>query len=150
MPTAVIDTCVMIDMLMASRPRHAEAMKLRLEMARVNATARLPMFAIFEINHATRQQDSLSRGIAGPFPNIDGVAGIPVDFVPIDEAFIRRYFDVNLPELRAGDLVFAALAKGDALPLVTEDAALAEGARAAGITVLSTVEYRKELERGAI
>ena len=63
---------------------------------------------------------------------------------------MRRYFDVNLPELRAGDLVFAALAKGDALPLVTEDVALAEGARAAGITVLSTVEYRKELELVAI
>jgi predicted nucleic acid-binding protein len=147
-PSAVIDTCVMIDMLMPTRERHAEAMKLRLELARLNVTARLPMFAIFEINHATRQEDRRAHGLLSSSPaNTDGAPGIPIEFVPIDEPFVKKYFDVNLPEMRAGDLIFAALAKGDALPLITEDVLLATAAKSAGIRVLSTIEYRQELER---
>ena len=150
MISAVIDTCVMIDMLMSTRARHAEAMRLRVQLARLGVIARLPMFAIFEINYATRQEDLQAKGVLGLQENIDGAPGIRIEFVPIDEAFVRKYFDVNLPQMRAGDLVFAALAKGDALPLVTEDKTLAVTAKSGGIRVLSTAEYRKELEHVAV
>lgn len=79
-----------------------------------------------------------------------GASGVSVEFVPIDEAFVKKYFDVNLPEMRAGDLIFAALAKGDALPLVTEDINLANAAKTAGIRVLSIAEYEQELSRVAV
>jgi hypothetical protein len=46
--------------------------------------------------------------------------------------------------------VFAVLAKGDALPLVTEDKPLTMAAKSADIRVLSIAEYRKELEHVAV
>ena len=147
MPSAVIDTCVVIDMLMSTRPRHPQASRLRRELIRVNVVAKLPMFAIFEINHATRQEQRLSRGklVTGA-----DTGGFSVDFVPVDEAFVKKYFDVNLPEMRAGDLLFASLAKGEGLPLITEDLEFAKIAKTAGIRVLSTSEYEQELATVAV
>ena len=145
MPVAVIDTCVIVDMLLESRPRHREALRLRREMRRVGARARIPTFALFEFHHAIRQERRISGAKMQWSADPGAEFGVGLELVNIDEAFAKRYLDLDLPEIRAGDLVFAAIAKGEGLPLITEDLPFAKVAAKAGIRVLSTAEYADEL-----
>ena len=136
----VVDTCVIVDMLVASRPRHKQADLLRRLFSERKIRARIPYFAIFEISHALRQEKRLSEA------KFLADEEIPAELVPVDREFLKAYFDETLPEMRAGDLVFASMAHVDKLPLVTEDAGLAKSARAAGIDVKSIAEMLEALE----
>jgi predicted nucleic acid-binding protein len=130
----IVDTCVIVDMLLSSRPRHAQADALRKIFAERNILARVPYFAVFEVSHAIRQEKRLTKATFVPEEEI------PAELVPVDQKFLKAYFDESLPEMRAGDLVFASMAHKDKLPLVTEDAGLAAAAKAAGIDVKSIAE----------
>jgi predicted nucleic acid-binding protein len=136
--SAVIDTCVIVDMFLNDRPRHAKALVLRREMRRLGIRARVPAFALFEVAHAIRQQRRLSTGQLVEEGEENGVA---LDPVAVDEQFFERYFDLSIPEMRAGDLVFASLAKKEGLPLVTEDRPFFEQAKLGGITVFDIDGY---------
>ena len=70
--------------------------------------------------------------------------GLDIELVPVDESFIKRYYNVALPELRAGDLILAALAKGDQIPLVTEDRELLVKSKSAGIAAFTITEFLQE------
>jgi predicted nucleic acid-binding protein len=145
MSKVILDSCVVVDMFMVTRQRHEQAKQLRLEIIKANVTVRMPSFFLFEVSHALRQEKSLSNGKLID-RGVGGVEnGLSFETVPIDDAFIRKYFDVSLPEMRAGDLIFAALAKGDGLPLITEDKKLRKLAQAAGIRVFTINEYLAEL-----
>ena len=108
MSKVVLDSCVVVDMFMVTRPRHEQAKRLRFELARAGITARMPSFALFEISHAIRQESRLSNGMLLDGAESGKENGLSIDLVPIDEAFIHKYLGIPLPELRAGDLTFAA------------------------------------------
>jgi predicted nucleic acid-binding protein len=61
--------------------------------------------------------------------------------VPIDQAFIERYPMVGLPNMKAGDLLYLAMAKADGAHLITEDQELYDKARGAGVTAFKVFEY---------
>jgi predicted nucleic acid-binding protein len=109
----------------------------------------MPSFALFEISHAIRQEKRLSNGklIVGNGAGEEN--GLSVDLVPVDENFVHKYLDVVLPEMRAGDLTFAALAKGDGLPLVTEDVPLIKAAKAADVQAFTIDEFLAKLSKDA-
>ena len=44
-----------------------------------------------------------------------------VEIIPIDMDFVHNYMDHNLPYMKAGDLIFVAIAKKEKLALLTED-----------------------------
>jgi hypothetical protein len=53
--------------------------------------------------------------------------------VPVDQNFFDRYFTLDVPYMKAGDLLFLFLVRGEAIPLVTEDDALRQKERDAGV-----------------
>jgi predicted nucleic acid-binding protein len=61
--------------------------------------------------------------------------------IPIDETFVTKYYAVDLPYLKAGDLIFVAMAKGDGSVLITEDDTQYKKAKEAGVTVYRIKEY---------
>jgi len=150
MSKVVLDSCVVVDMFMVTRQRHPQAKQLQHELAKTGITVRIPSFSLFEISHAIRQEKRLSNGKLIDGAEGEEQSGLSVNLVPIDEAFVHKHLDVTLPEMRAGDLTFAALAKGDGLPLVTEDAPLSKAAKAAGIRVFTINEYLTELSKNAV
>lgn len=143
MHTIVLDTCVLVDMFMVSRPRHKVASRLHQEMNSSRSVAKVPAFAIFEVVHAIKQAFRVNNGKMLPknHQNFGEENGLNIELVPVDEKFTQKFLDLDLPEIRAGDLVFAALAKGESLPLVTEDQPFYRKAKEAGILVFTISEY---------
>ena len=136
----VIDTCVLVDMFISTRPRHVRARRLREEIVQKVTPVLIPAFAMFELSHALRQDLRQNEGKFAVCYGLGHENGLTLELVPTDTDFIKRSLALELPELRAGDLIFAALAKGRGLTLVTEDMALLVGSRASGITALSIQE----------
>lgn len=139
----VLDTCVIVDMFITTRPRHSIASRLHREMVDSGSVAKVPAFAMFEISHAFKQEKRLNDAklMAKNHSNAGEESGLTLELVPIDQDFIQQYFSLELPELRAGDMVFAALAKGQSLPLVTEDQPLIKKVSECGIQAFTTSEY---------
>lgn len=149
MATIVLDTCVLVDMFMSSRPRHRQAIELRSLIRAKSIRVRIPAFAMFEVTHAIRQEKRLSNGVLLSGSEAGEANGLSVELVAIDEAFIQRHLTLDLPETRAGDLVFLALAKGESMPLVTEDIPFRTIAAKAGVSVFGIDEYLHSAHRNA-
>lgn len=141
MPAIVIDTCVLVDIFISTRPRHAVAVELQKLIRQKSIAVRLPAFALFELHHAIRQERRQNGGILVQEENSGWQSTLPVELVSIDEAFIEQHLTLDLPEVRAGDLVFLALAKGESLSLVTEDVTFKIQAVKAGVSVFTIQEY---------
>ncbi len=147
MTTIVLDTCVLVDIFMATRPRHLIATELRNFIQCNSVKVRVPAFAMFELHHAIRQEQRLSDGKLLTGSDAGEQNGISVELVPIDDAFAQRHLTLDLPEVRAGDLVFLALAKGENLPLITEDQPFKRKASNAGVRVFGIQEYLTSVRR---
>jgi predicted nucleic acid-binding protein len=142
----IIDTCVLMDMFIVSRSRHRQAEELRALLKQLDVTPRIPMHGIFELRSAMQQELRATAGGRAPLNrNITEADALPMQQVPIDEVFIKKYLAVNLPDLRAGDLIFVALAKGDGLDLVTEDVQMYQRSTAAGVPTFKIAEYMNHL-----
>jgi hypothetical protein len=99
----------------------------------------VPAHGWFEFHHAV-----LDLGIQDPkaqtrWPSDEH----PIDWhlVFIDDVFIELYFDRELPKMKAGDLIFVALAKGEGRTLITEDGTMLKEAKRAGVEALTIQEY---------
>ena len=150
MHTAILDTCVITDMFVETRQRHAQAKLLKEDLLRAKTIIRMPMFGMFEIASAMRSELRKNAGClvkAGAPPSFDTI--LQFDFVPIDLAFFQKYYDAALPHLRAGDLVFAAMARVDRVPLITEDIELLTATKAMGAIAFTIAEARDELSKQA-
>lgn len=133
LPPIVIDTSVIIDIFLSSRPRHSEAIKIGLFLTKSQIRIKLPMHAMFEISCAFR-----NIKMTGPFEEskkITETNPILLDTIAIDDAFFSKYFDTTIPYIKAGDFIFIALAKGDNAILITEDNKQFDAAKEAGINV---------------
>jgi hypothetical protein len=74
--------------------------------------------------------------------------------IPIDDTFMRSYFDEPmqqgvLVDLSGGDMVFVLIARKHGVPLVTSDAKMTRKARGVGVTVYSIGEYLAQLPPAA-
>lgn len=136
----VLDTNVMIDMVLESRPRHSLAVRLGKYLVGNDVCVRMPLHALLEIQAAIAQEKIGARPLRpGSFP----MEGQPLrtDLVPIDLRFVERYSDPAIPYLRSGDFPFVAIAKVDVLPLITEDEKQREAAVRAGVAAYSIADY---------
>lgn len=105
---------------------------------------------MFEIASAMRSELQRNGGrlVKGEPASFETV--LQFDIVPVDQAFFQKYYHESLPHLRAGDLVFAAMARVDGVPLITEDVDLLNATNAMGATALTIDEARDELSKQAV
>jgi predicted nucleic acid-binding protein len=136
----IVDTCVLIDMLLKGRPRHLQAERLREVLQSRGVKVRVPLYGLFELAAAMKQEfASPTGGTLQINRAISKLQPLEFEFAPIDQAFFQKYYSSDLPTMKAGDLVFLAMAKTEGTPLITEDDSLYSEAKAAGV-----VAYRIE------
>lgn len=135
----VVDTPVLLDMALESRPRHGQARVLGEYLIAHDIGVTIPMTAFFELHAAARNEHMEGRSGKFVFPSEEHP--LLVDAVPIDEAFVTTYLDDTLPYVRAGDLLFLSIAAHDKLALVTEDRTLHARATEGGIEAFTIDEF---------
>lgn len=144
MTRVVVDACVMLDMMLAPRPRHPQARVLADLLAAESISVHTPATVLVEV-FAAAAQEFKARGrvpmSAGrPFADV-----WPFDLfiIPIDEKFVDQFVVPHgvipidaVP--RGGDLPYLFTALTHRMPLITEDKGLrqvAERLKADGFQV---------------
>ncbi len=142
----VVDTSVILDILVTSRPGHKFGKLIGVYLIDNGIKIKVPMHAMFEIKsgllHAKKA--AVDQGASLKLnEDISESTPLQYDFLPIDTAFFAKYFDAELPYIKAGDYMNVAVAKVDGLILLTEDPAQYTAALTAGVTVYTCEEFRK-------
>jgi predicted nucleic acid-binding protein len=139
METVVVDTSVLVRIFDKAETGHSPAALLGQHFVKYGIRVRFPYHALFELS-ATLKRKSMD-GKLDPFKGITEDDPLLVQPIAIDEKFFRKYFDPTLPCLKAGDLLFVAMAKGDGSLLITEDTQQYAAAKTIGIEVFRIDEY---------
>jgi predicted nucleic acid-binding protein len=142
----VVDTSVILDILVTSRPGHRFGKLIGVYLIDNGVRITVPMHALFEIKSGVLEakREAIAKGGTLQI-NEDVSESTPLkyNFIPVDNAFFEKYFLPELPHIKAGDYMFIALAKVDGLTLLTDDAAQYAIAKEAGVTVYNSEEFRK-------
>jgi hypothetical protein len=145
MTRVVLDACVMLDMMLAPRPRHAKARKLADLLLAKEISVHCPATVLVEM-FAAAAQEFEARGRV-PMPAGRPFANVwPFDLfiIPIDQKFVDQFVvphGVIPPDAfpRGGDLPYLFIALTHDMPLITEDRGLrhvAERLNTAGFAVV--------------
>jgi predicted nucleic acid-binding protein len=142
----VVDTSVLVDFALESAKLHADAVLLFRLLLERGIRIRAPYHAAFEFLATVRRQVLFEGAIQSSQAGVaDQSLVVAVHAVPINSAFSNHYTTTGLPQLKAGDLLFLALARGDGATLITEDIDLHKKAVATGVRCFKIRQY---LENG--
>lgn len=98
---------------------------------------------IFEKMQALEKKQELKGN-----ESITETSPLDIDFMPIDWDFVNRYDDPSTPYLKASDLIFVAMAKGDNVILISEDNKQYKVAKSAGVKIYRIQEFLDSFLRG--
>lgn len=141
----VVDSKIILDILVTSRPGHRYGKLIGMYLIDQRVRITVPMHIMFEIKSGLLEAKQAAK-IKGQTlqlnEDISDSTPLQYNFIPIDQIFFDKYFDPELPSLKAGDYLNLALAKHDAIPLLTDDPDQYATARSAGIKVYNSEEFR--------
>ena len=141
MEKILIDTCVLIAAIDNNSPHHKPANQF-LEWAEKNqVTLSMPAHAYFEIWCTAKRLEKIDKIFVGRA--INNKFQYPINFIYINEEFLRKYGNVELKHTKAGDHIFLVIAKLDNCPIVTLDKKMVDVANSESIKVFSPEEFIK-------
>jgi predicted nucleic acid-binding protein len=144
--SVVVDTCVLADLLFTNRDRHAEASKACHLLPQLGKRALVPAHGFFElvsVVFAERHRRSAPLELASFAKSLP----FELDIVDINLKFIESHLIAGLSDREddlnssGGDMVYLALALGQAIPLITEDNRLRVKASRLGISAYTSREF---------
>lgn len=98
----------------------------------------MPMHGWFEIKCNIAKIEK-ACGIIPPFFN--GQQEMLIEFVHIDDNFINKYSEVELPFIKSKDHIFLVVGKLNSLPLITWDIQMTKIGKEANIDIHSPVKW---------
>lgn len=102
--TLIIDTCVLLDIFIPSRPRHSVAKVLAQKLKENAIVIRIPITSFFELSSAKKNINILANTPV-PFDEYFSEAnGLKIELIALDEKFMEDYLNISLPYLKANDL----------------------------------------------
>ena len=138
----VVDTCVLVDFALETAERHPDAVLVFRLLTERRIRIRAPYHAAFEFLATVRRSVLLDGATQASHSGMaDHSLVVAVHTVPINSAFTDHYTTTGLPHLKAGDLIFLALARGDGATLITEDNDLHNKAPLAGVRCFKMRQY---------
>lgn len=141
----VIDTAIILDILVTSRPRHKFGKLIGMYLIDKGICICVPLSSLFEIKSgllAAKQEAQIKGGTFIINEDISEATPLQYHFIPIDQDFFEKYFLPELPHLKASDYMNVALAKKNNLRFITEDADQYAAAVQTGVKVFTSEEFR--------
>ena len=146
----VIDTCILMDILFAERPRHARAMDLAALLAASKRNVFIPAHAYFELVSAIASEHRRrvapltlvgSRSALLPFTTV--VVSIDLNFV--NDYLISSLAAGQFANVSGGDMIFVVIALKYKLVLLSEDAPLRVRAQRVGVDAMDADTYISQI-----
>jgi predicted nucleic acid-binding protein len=149
-PCVVLDTSVLADFALGSASRHNDAVRLMEALVARSIRTVVPFHAAIEFMCTLRRVVRCEDGHQSPHAaNMPGTIQLKLLAVPIDSDFMQRYPTSDLPLLKAGDILFLAIARAGAVPLLTEDKKLYSQAKSVGVQSFTIQEYLARMRANA-
>jgi rRNA-processing protein FCF1 len=99
----------------------------------------MPAHAWFEIWCTLKRLERWDRKFSGR--PVKGATQYPIEFIFIDGHFLKKYGNVDLKYIKAGDHIFLVIAKINGYPIITTDKKMREVAESEGIPVYNPLEF---------
>ena len=141
MQKILIDTCIVIAAIDKNSLDHVTAHKLLEWAEKEKIMFSIPAHAVFEIWCTGKRLAKIDKTFQGGA--INNKFNYPIDVLYIDEVFLKKYGNVELKHIKAGDHIFLVVAKLDNYPLITLDSKMIKVAKAEGIEVYTPDEFIK-------
>jgi predicted nucleic acid-binding protein len=146
----VLDTSVLMDCFFLDRPEHAQAVELARVLEKAGSTVFIPAHYYFELVSAVLCENRV-RKQALALGEFKLELPLKTFIVTIDERFVINYLirpamSGKVIDLKGGDMIFAAIALGLEIPLITEDRKVRSKVRQLGARAFTVREYLTETE----
>jgi predicted nucleic acid-binding protein len=102
----VLDSSVLTDMFVKSRPRHDLGRRLSDYIKKNDIRITIPVHAILEVKSAIDSQRLIpGQGeMSKEFFTED--SPLKLNIISIDQKFLSEYHDLSIPYIKSGDLIF--------------------------------------------
>lgn len=137
----VLDSSVLADIFVKSRSRHEWGRKLSDFIQKKDIKIIIPIHAILEVKSAIDNErlNPVRGEVSKEFFTED--SPLKIRTIPIDQKFLREYHNLNIPYIKAGDLIFILIAKKHGYKLITEDTNQSRVAKSIGIDTYTIEEF---------
>lgn len=136
----VVDASVLVDIWVKSSSRHQIACKLADHIKKNRIEVIVSMHAILELKCAIdNERKSPGKGDLSS-DVFSETEPLQISTIPIDQGFMKNYFDLSVPYIKAGDLPYVLIAKKKCY-VVTEDKHQYKVAVSAGVRTFRIEEY---------
>jgi predicted nucleic acid-binding protein len=135
----LVDSCVFINAFKDDSIHREECLGLLEYISQAGQSITMPAHGWFEVWCSLKRIEHIDKKFKGI--SIDGRWNYPIELIHIDDEFIRKYGNVQIPYIKAGDHIFIVVAYVNHYPLVTTDKKMKKIAKELGISVFSPAEY---------
>ena len=102
-------------------------------------TMSMPAHGWFEVHCSLRRIERIDKTFSGV--PVGGNWSFPIELIHIDDKFIAKYGNVDIPYTKAGDHIYLVFALTNGYPLVTTDNGMSAVAKQLGVAVYSPAEF---------
>src|SRR5690606_24280614 len=139
MKKILVDSCVFINAMKEDSVHRDQCVTFLECLERSGTPMTMPAHGWFEVWCNVKRVEKIDKTFKGV--SINGQWAFPIELIHIDDKFIGKYGNVQIPYAKAGDHIYLVVAHVNQFPLVTTDNGMAKIAKEIGISVYSPAEF---------
>jgi len=139
MKSLLVDSCVFINALKEDSVHREDCLSFLDTLSRAGTPITMPAHGWFEVWCSLKRIETIDQQFKGV--SINGKWNFPLELLHIDDKFIHKYGNIEIPHIKAGDHIYVVVAHVDGRPLITTDNGMAKVAKQLGVSVYSPKEY---------
>jgi hypothetical protein len=141
----IVDSCVFIDSFQTDSVHRESSIEFLELLLKKDQLVTMPSHGWFEVWCNLRRFSKLDKNFTPPV--FDGVMQYPIELIHIDDQFILKYGNLDIPYAKAGDHIYIAVAMLNEYPLITWDKGMIRIGKESSVNVYTPDEYIFILKR---
>lgn len=138
----LVDSCVFISAFDTQSQHYELSHKFLGWLVEKKLIITMPAHAWFEVLCTLRRLERNDKSFKGR--SVCGNWSYPIELIHIDDAFIKKYGNVDIDYIKAGDHIFLVVAKLNSFPLITIDKKMRDVALTEKIPVFTPEEFMSQ------
>ena len=135
----LVDACVFINAMKSDSVHRDECVAFLEMLSQSNQPMLMPAHGWFEVWCNLKRIEKIDKKFQGAA--INSLWSFPIRLIHIDDKFISKYGNMEIPYSKAGDHIYLVVALGEGYRLVTTDNGMSKIARQLEIAVFTPAEF---------